>query len=59
MVPWHALGEHFGSESGHRQLAFRLKEVLKDVVAVYPDANVDTSPRGLDATPIAALGPEQ
>jgi hypothetical protein len=51
VVPWLALSEHFGSESGHRQLAFRLKEVLKDVVAVYPDANVDTSPRGLTLRP--------
>ena len=35
--------DHFGSESGHRQLAFRLKEVLKDVVAVYPEADVEAS----------------
>ncbi len=46
-VPWHALSDHFGSESGHRQLAFRLKEVLKDVTAVYPEANVEASGRGL------------
>src|SRR3954451_10942150 len=51
IVPWSALAKHFGSESGHRQLAFRLKEVLKDVVAVYPDANVDTSTRGLILRP--------
>lgn len=51
VVPWYALGEHFGSESGHRQLAFRLKDVLKDVVAVYPDANVETSLRGLILRP--------
>ncbi len=47
IVPWHALSDHFGSESGHRQLAFRLKEVLKDVIAVYPEANVEASRRGL------------
>lgn len=46
-VTWHTLSEHFGSESGHRQLAFRLKEVLKDVQAVYPEANVEARPRGL------------
>jgi hypothetical protein len=46
-VPWHALSDHFGSESGHRQLAFRLKEVLKDVVAVYPEADVEATARGL------------
>lgn len=51
IVPWHALGEHFGSESGHRQLAFRLKEVLKDVVAVYPEADVEPSQRGLVLRP--------
>ncbi len=46
-IPWHALAEHFGSESGHRQLAFRLKEVLRDVIAVYPEADVEPSGRGL------------
>lgn len=51
VVPWHALGEHFGSESGHRQLAFRLREVLKDVVAVYPEANVEAGQRGLILRP--------
>ena len=51
IVPWHALGEHFGSESGHRQLAFRLKEVLKDVVAVYSEADVEPSQRGLVLRP--------
>ncbi len=51
LVPWYALGEHFGSESGHRQLAFRLKEVLKDVVAVYPEANVEAVQRGLILRP--------
>lgn len=51
VVPWHALGEHFGSESGHRQLAFRLREVLKDVVAVYPEANVEAVQRGLILRP--------
>lgn len=51
IVPWYALSNHFGSESGHRQLAFRLKEVLKDVTAVYPDANVEASSRGLILRP--------
>lgn len=51
VVPWHALGEHFGSESGHRQLAFRLREVLKDVVAVYPEVNVEAVQRGLVLRP--------
>jgi Plasmid encoded RepA protein len=51
LVPWHALGEHFGSESGHRQLAFRLKEVLKDVVAVYPGADIEAIQRGLILRP--------
>ena len=46
-VPRHALSDHFGSESGHRQLAFRLKEVLKDVIAVYPEADVEPTARGL------------
>jgi hypothetical protein len=46
-VPWHALSDHFGSESGHRQLAFRLKDVLKDVIAVYPEADVEPTARGL------------
>lgn len=50
-VPWHAISDHFGSESGHRQLAFRLKEVLKDVAAVYPDANIEASPRGITLRP--------
>jgi hypothetical protein len=50
-VPWHALSDHFGSESGHRQLAFRLKEVLKDVTAVYPEANVEASARGITLNP--------
>ena len=50
-VPWHALSDHFGSESGHRQLAFRLKEVLKDVLAVYPDANVEAVQRGFVLRP--------
>jgi hypothetical protein len=50
-VPWHALSDHFGSESGHRVLAFRLKEVLKDVLAVYPEANVEASGRGLVLKP--------
>jgi hypothetical protein len=50
-VPWHALSDHFGSESGHRQLAFRLKETLKDVMAVYPDADVEASARGLILRP--------
>jgi hypothetical protein len=50
-VPWHALSDHFGSESGHRQLAFRLKEVLKDVTAVYPEANVEASARGITLRP--------
>lgn len=50
-VPWHALSDHFGSESGHRQLAFRLKEVLKDVTAVYPEANVEASARGIILSP--------
>jgi hypothetical protein len=50
-VPWHALADHFGSESGHRQLAFRLKEVLKDVAAVYPEAGVEASSRGLILRP--------
>jgi hypothetical protein len=52
-VPWHALSAHFGSESGHRQLAFRLKEVLKDVAAVYPEADVEASARGLVLRPSA------
>jgi len=52
-VPWHALSGHFGSESGHRQLAFRLKEVLKDVAAVYPEADVEASARGLVLRPSA------
>jgi hypothetical protein len=51
LVPWHALGEHFGSESGHRQLAFRLREVLKDVVAVYPEADIEAAQRGLILKP--------
>ena len=42
-VPWHVLAHHLGSESGHRQLAFRLEEVLKDVAAVYPEARVEAS----------------
>jgi|UniRef100_A0A8J4H9K1 hypothetical protein len=50
-VPWHALSSHFGSESGHRQLAFRLKEVLKDVASVYPEADVEASARGLALRP--------
>lgn len=50
-VPWHALSDHFGSESGHRQLAFRLKDVLKDVVAVYPEADVEAGPKGLILRP--------
>lgn len=50
-VPWYALSDHFGSESGHRQLAFRLKEVLKDVTAVYPEADVETSSRGIILRP--------
>jgi hypothetical protein len=50
-VPWHVLAHHFGSESGHRQLAFRLKEVLKDVAAVYPEAGVEASSRGLILRP--------
>lgn len=50
-VPWHALSDHFGSESGHRQLAFRLKEVVKDVTAVYPEANVEVSARGIILSP--------
>lgn len=50
-IPWYALSDHFGSESGHRQLAFRLKEVLKDVLAVYPEANVEASGRGLILRP--------
>jgi hypothetical protein len=57
MVSWHALGEHFGSESGHRQLAFRLKEVLKDVVAVYPDANVEATAQGLVLRPSRSAVP--
>jgi hypothetical protein len=51
LVPWHALGEHFGSESGHRQLAFRLREVLRDVAAVYPEADVEAVQRGLILRP--------
>ena len=50
-VPWYALAEHFGSESGHRQIAFRLKETLRDVTAVYPEANVEASNRGLILRP--------
>src|SRR3954465_4389950 len=50
-VPWHALSDHFGSESGHRQLAFRLKEVLRDVTTVYPEANVEASGRGIILRP--------
>lgn len=50
-VPWHALSDHFGSESGHRQLAFRLKDVLKDVLAVYPEADVEASGKGLILRP--------
>jgi hypothetical protein len=46
-VPWHALSDHFGAESNHRLLAYRLKEVLKDVVAVYPEADVEPTNRGL------------
>ncbi|MFL5287316.1 MAG: replication protein RepA [Rhodopila sp.] len=46
-VPWHALASHFGAESGHRMLAYRLKDVLKDVVAVYPEADVEPTARGL------------
>jgi hypothetical protein len=51
MVPWYALSEHFGSESSHRLLAFRLKDVLNDVTAVYPEANVEASPKGLILRP--------
>lgn len=51
VVPWHALSQHFGSESDHRLLAFRLKEVLKDVVAVYPEADVEATPKGLVLRP--------
>lgn len=51
IVPWYALSEHFGSESNHRLLAFRLKEVLSDVTAVYPEANVEASPKGLILRP--------
>ncbi len=51
IVPWYALADHFGSESGHRQLAFRLKEVLRDVVAVYPEADVEAAHRGLILRP--------
>lgn len=50
-VPWYALAEQFGSESGHRQIAFRLKETLRDVIAVYPEANVEASTRGLILRP--------
>jgi hypothetical protein len=50
-IPWYALSEHFGSESNHRLLAFRLKEVLKDVTAVYPEANVEASSKGLVLRP--------
>lgn len=50
-MPWYALAEHFGSESGHRQIAFRLKETLRDVTAVYPEANVEASSRGLILRP--------
>jgi Plasmid encoded RepA protein len=50
-VPWYALSDHFGSESGHRQLAFRLKEVLRDVTTVYPEANVEASGRGIILRP--------
>lgn len=50
-VPWYALAEHFGSESGHRQIAFRLKETLRDVAAVYPEADVEASSRGLILRP--------
>jgi hypothetical protein len=50
-VPWYALAEHFGSESGHRQIAFRLKETLRDVTAVYPEANLEAASRGLILRP--------
>ena len=44
-------GRAFREWSGHRQLAFRLKEVLQDVVTVYPDADVEAVHRGLILRP--------
>jgi hypothetical protein len=38
-------------------LAFRLKEVLKDVVAVYPDANVEATAQGLVLRPSRSAVP--
>ncbi|CAO3425704.1 replication protein RepA [Azospirillum doebereinerae] len=57
LVPWHALSQHFGSVSEHRVLAFRLKEALKDVMAVYPDANIEPTSKGLLLRPSAPAVP--
>jgi hypothetical protein len=50
-IPWHVLADHFGSEADHRLIAFRLREVLRDVVAVYPEARIDVQPKGLVLRP--------
>jgi hypothetical protein len=57
VVPWHALSQHFGSVSEHRVLAFRLKEALKDVMAVYPGANIEPTAKGLVLRPSAPAVP--
>lgn len=56
---WLALQSQIGaSETKGFSLAQRIREVLPDVISVYPDANVDVTPHGLLLRPSAPAVPK-
>jgi hypothetical protein len=56
-LTWKALLAQCGANQTPKSLARSVREVLPDVIAVYPDAKVDVTPHGLTLHPSPPLVP--
>lgn len=51
LLRWHALHGQLGSETTPHKLAYKLRQVLPEVLSVYPDARVEVQRSGLRLLP--------
>jgi hypothetical protein len=51
LLRWHALHGQLGSETTPHKLAYKLRQVLPEVLSVYPDAKVEVQRSGLRLLP--------
>lgn len=51
LLRWHVLHGQLGSETTPHKLAYKLRQVLPDVLSVYPDARVEVHRSGLRLLP--------